>query len=240
MKEIIDEIPETELPGERVVLRVLHEPDAAGLYRLIDASREHLSRFLPWPPDCNSVEYVMDRLETWVMQAQMGNGTCWGIFEKTAGGDNLAGCIFIGWVHPEHRSATISYWLGQNFTGRGLATEALNLLCKFCFEALKLNRLEITAAVENKASVYSVANTLKGGINIYKKIEIEDPLKPNYNMERDELCWAYYNMSGDITIASLPSVTAADNGKTLMVVNGVWTLVSPSTIYVGTGTPSSQ
>ena len=56
MKEIIDEIPETELPGERVVLRVLHEPDAAGLYRLIDASREHLSRFLPWPPDCNSVE----------------------------------------------------------------------------------------------------------------------------------------------------------------------------------------
>ena len=46
--------------------------------------------------------------------------------------------------------------------------------------------------------------------------------------------------SGDITIASLPSVTAADNGKTLMVVNGVWTLVSPSTIYVGTGTPSSQ
>ena len=74
-------------------------------------------------------------------------------FEKTAGGDNLAGCIFIGWVHPEHRSATISYWLGQNFTGRGLATEALNLLCKFCFEALKLNRLEITAAVENKASI---------------------------------------------------------------------------------------
>ena len=39
-------------------------------------------------------------------------------------------------------------------------------------------------AVENKASVYSVANTLKGGINIYKKIEIEDPLKPNYNMEQ--------------------------------------------------------
>ena len=150
---ILDEIPETELPGERVVLRVLHEPDAAGLYRLIDASREHLSRFLPWPPDCNSVEDVMDRLETWEMQAQMGNGACWGIFEKTAGGDNLAGCIFIGWVHPEHRSATISYWLGQNFTGRGLATESLNLLCKFCFDTLGLNRLEITAAVQNYASI---------------------------------------------------------------------------------------
>ena len=95
----------------------------------------------------------MDRLETWEMQAQMGNGACWGIFEKTASGDNLAGCIFIGWVHPEHRSATISYWLGQNFTGRGLATESLNLLCNFCFETLGLNRLEITAAVQNYASI---------------------------------------------------------------------------------------
>ena len=150
---ILDEIPETELPGERVVLRALHEPEAAELYRLIDASRGHLAQFLPWPPDCNSVEDVIDRLETWEMQAQMGNGACWGIFEKTVGGDNLAGCIFIGWVHLEHRSATISYWLGQGFTGRGLATEALNLLCKFCFETLGLNRLEITAAVENKASI---------------------------------------------------------------------------------------
>ena len=149
----LEEIPETELPGERVVLRVLHEPDAAGLYRLIDASREHLSRFLPWPPDCNSVEDVMDRLETWEMQAQMGNGACWGVFEKTASGDNLAGCIFIGWVHPEHCSATISYWLGQNFTGRGIATESLAILSRFCFKTLGLNRLEITAAVQNHASI---------------------------------------------------------------------------------------
>ena len=153
MNELLEEIPETELPGERVVLRVLHEPDAAGLYRLIDASREHLSRFLPWPPDCNSVEDVMDRLETWEMQAQMGNGACWGIFEKTAGGDNLAGCIFIGWVHLEHRSATVSYWLGQAFTGRGLATESLAILSRFCFKTLGLNRLEITAAVQNHASI---------------------------------------------------------------------------------------
>ena len=150
---ILDEIPETELPGEQVILRLLHEPDAAELYRLIDVSREHLSQFLPWPPDCNSEEDVVSRLETWEMQAQMGNGGCWGIFEKTDGGNVLAGCIFIGWVHPEHCSATVSYWLGQDFIGRGLATEALNLLSRFCFLELGLNRLEITAAVENTPSI---------------------------------------------------------------------------------------
>ena len=153
MNELLEEIPETELPGERVVLRPLHEPDVAVLYRLIDSSREHLERFLPWPPDCRSEEDVVSRLETWEMQAQMGNGACWGIFEKTTGGDNLAGCIFIGWVHLEHRSATVSYWLGQAFTGRGLATESLAILSRFCFKTLGLNRLEITAAVQNHASI---------------------------------------------------------------------------------------
>ena len=153
MNELLDEIPETELPGERVVLRPLHEPDAAVLYRLIDSSREHLERFLPWPPDCRSEEDVISRLETWEMQAQMGNGACWGIFERTSKGFELAGCIFIGWVHLEHRSATVSYWLGQAFTGRGLATESLAILSRFCFKTLGLNRLEITAAVQNHASI---------------------------------------------------------------------------------------
>ena len=37
----------------------------------------------------------------------------------------------------------------------------------------------------------------------------------------------------------LPAVTAADNGKILMVVNGQWALVNPTTIYTGSGTPSS-
>lgn len=41
-------------------------------------------------------------------------------------------------------------------------------------------------------------------------------------------------------IETLPTVTSTDNGKVLQVVNGEWTLVSPSTIYSGTGTPSNS
>lgn len=46
--------------------------------------------------------------------------------------------------------------------------------------------------------------------------------------------------SGNIEISGLPQVSAIDNGKILMVVNGAWALVSPSTIYTGSGTPSSS
>ena len=46
------------------------------------------------------------------------------------------------------------------------------------------------------------------------------------------------NTSINIPVNDLPSVTTADNGKCLRVVNGAWTLVSPQTIYTGDGTPS--
>ena len=46
--------------------------------------------------------------------------------------------------------------------------------------------------------------------------------------------------TGAVTVNGLPAVTSADNGKVLMVVNGVWTLVSPVTLYSGSGTPANS
>ena len=40
--------------------------------------------------------------------------------------------------------------------------------------------------------------------------------------------------------STLPSVTAADNGKVLMVVDGAWAAVMPATVYTGTDMPLSS
>lgn len=40
-------------------------------------------------------------------------------------------------------------------------------------------------------------------------------------------------------VDGLPSVSVADNGKILMVSGGNWTVVTPASIYTGTGTPSN-
>ena len=149
----LDEVPIKPLGGTKVVLRGIGPGNCREMYGKIAESRDHLAEFLPWPLDCGSPEDVESRLETWDMQSQMGNGGCWGIFERKGTALELAGCIFIGWIHPEHRSATVSYWLFLPYVGRGLATEALELMCRYCFEELGLNRLEITAAVENAKSI---------------------------------------------------------------------------------------
>ena len=176
MENFLDEIPDEELRGERVTLRLLHEGDAPALFSLIDGSREFLARHLPWPAECTCVEDVESRIDSWEIQAQMANGACWGIFAKGAGSSQsagslrpadglvpassqqhasdlqLAGVIILGWIQAAHLSASVSYWLGECFTGRGLATDALKILSHFAFNRLGLNRLEISASVTNKAS----------------------------------------------------------------------------------------
>ena len=147
-----------EIDGERVVLRPLGEADASSLFELIDQSRDFLSEHLPWPDECRSAEDVASRIEAWDMQAQMANGACWGIFEKIPAEksgepphEKIAGCIMLGWVQWKHRSATVSYWLGESYCGRGLATEALLLAASEAF-AMGLNRLELSASVNNPKS----------------------------------------------------------------------------------------
>lgn len=154
MENFLDEIPDEELRGERVTLRLLHEGDAPALFSLIDGSREFLARHLPWPAECTCVEDVESRIDSWEIQAQMANGACWGIFAKGAGSLNseLAGVIILGWIQAAHLSASVSYWLGECFTGRGLATDALKILSHFAFNRLGLNRLEISASVTNAKS----------------------------------------------------------------------------------------
>ena len=141
-----------EIVGEQVVLRPLGEADAQSLFELIDESREFLQEHLPWPEECTLVDNVASRIDSWNLQAQMANGACWGIFEKGANADlKIAGCIMLGWVQWKNRSATVSYWLGQKFCGRGLATEALLLVAGESF-AMGLNRLELTSSVNNPKS----------------------------------------------------------------------------------------
>ena len=151
MEDFLDEIPVDELVGERVVLRSLDERDCNDLYAVIDRSRAFLSEHLPWPSDCRSADDVASRVESWQMQAQMGNGACWGIFEKAGDCLRVAGCIIVGWVQWAHRSATVSYWLGENFTGRGLATESLKLVSQKLF-SIGINRIELSAAENNPKS----------------------------------------------------------------------------------------
>ena len=56
------------------------------------------------------------------------------------------GNIKIGPIHPHYSHADISYFIGEKrYWHRGIATEAIELICRFGFEDLHLHRIEAGA-----------------------------------------------------------------------------------------------
>jgi RimJ/RimL family protein N-acetyltransferase len=55
--------------------------------------------------------------------------------------------------HEVHRyTATLGYWLGQDFWGRGIMTEAVAAFTDFCFENFPLRRISAEVFANNPAS----------------------------------------------------------------------------------------
>jgi [ribosomal protein S5]-alanine N-acetyltransferase len=71
--------------------------------------------------------------------------------ENAAG--QVVGSIGLHFKHDvSHRSAEIGYWLGQQFWGQGLATEALQALTDYGFATYKLARIYALVFAWNPAS----------------------------------------------------------------------------------------
>ncbi|WP_205511232.1 GNAT family N-acetyltransferase [Longitalea arenae] len=74
---------------------------------------------------------------------------CWAIFEGSA----LAGVISLTQQEDIYRhSAEIGYWLGSDFRGRGISTEAIGLVCRYAFDQLNIVRIFAHVFEHNHAS----------------------------------------------------------------------------------------
>lgn len=152
------------LKGSRVTLVGLRERDsegndgpmsAAAVLALVQESEDFLAEHLPWVRGVTQTD-IAKRIRSWVFAEQYGQGGCWGIFENEGGVYNAASAKLAGFIMLEanvkNHSANLSYWLSKKYTGRGLATEALQLLSRFAFDVLHLNRLELSVSVYNEKS----------------------------------------------------------------------------------------
>ncbi len=119
------------------------------LYRLIRENREHLGRWLPWAEDVSSPRDTEDFIARTIVQDAQGRGTHHCIFfhGRIAG---VAGFHPIRWPS---RTGELGYWLGRDFTGRGLVTEACVVLLGMAFQEMDLNRMEIRCAAGNTRSI---------------------------------------------------------------------------------------
>ena len=134
--------------GRSLELRPLNLRDAKALCALVEANRERLRRWLPWPDANRSVLDSRAFILRVRAQARTGRAQSFGLWWK----DQLVGVAGFVWIDPANHSAGIGYWLAQEAEGQGLMTAAVTALLRHGFRSLKLNRIEIRAGVRNRRS----------------------------------------------------------------------------------------
>ncbi|MCL5267128.1 MAG: GNAT family N-acetyltransferase [Bacteroidetes bacterium] len=134
--------------GAKTILRSVDLDDAGRLFSIIENSREHLQRWLPWIDFVHSVEDERHIVEQWIYDMQMKTAIHLCItFE-----DNVVGFISTHQIDWINQRTSVGYWVAQSSIKMNFATEATAVLLNHLFENLKLHRVFIQAATENAAS----------------------------------------------------------------------------------------
>lgn len=140
---------------ERILLTPIDPADGPELWTVVDQSRWHLERWLPWVPFNNTPEASQRYAEACAADWDSGRAVRFGIRDK--GTHALLGVVGLDSCVHLHRSCELGYWLRLDVTGRGLMTEAANECVDFALKRLGVHRVRCAAATDNYGSLRVIA-----------------------------------------------------------------------------------
>ncbi|HVM35606.1 MAG TPA: GNAT family protein [Actinomycetota bacterium] len=142
-----------KMTAEDVMLRPLTLSDTDALFELRRNDRTYLE---PWEPRRSESFWTFDAQQALIeadrRAAAEDRAYALGVFlpdeERLVGRVALSNIVRASW-----QNATLGYFIGQHFTGRGLATQAVRLVLQVAFENLSLHRVQAAAMPRNSASI---------------------------------------------------------------------------------------
>lgn len=136
------------LSGRRIDLRRLTPADAPALFEVF--GDPEVTRFWSTPPlvDLAAARELLAEVRRAYGERRL---FCWGIVRREDGG--LIGTCTLAGLDRTHRRSEIGFALGRAAWGRGLATEAVEVLLHFAFETLDLHRVEADVDPGNAPSL---------------------------------------------------------------------------------------
>jgi ribosomal-protein-serine acetyltransferase len=140
---------------ERLLLTPIDPADGPELWTVVDQSRWHLERWLPWVPFNSSLEASQRYAEACSADWDSGRAVRFGIRDRTS--HALFGVVGLDSCLHLHRSCELGYWLRLDAIGRGVMTEAARACVNFALERLTVHRIRCAAATDNYASLRVIA-----------------------------------------------------------------------------------
>ena len=133
---------------DEIELRLLQMRNASEVFALVDADRDFLREWLPWVDNHRDVADTKSFIGEALEQFALGEAIHVGIWYEGI----FAGVIGFHRINIDNHVGEIGYWLGEVYQGKGIMTRACRAMVAYGFSELKLNRIEICCASENRKS----------------------------------------------------------------------------------------
>lgn len=161
------------IDGEGVYLRAPELRDYQEWADLRDASRDFLSPWEPtWAQDETSRGSFRYKLRRYAEDAR--DDKAYALFVFREDDDALVGGVTLSNLRRGvAQMASLGYWAGERFSGRGYTTAAVRAVVRYAFEDLDLHRVEAACQPDNVASrrvLEKAGFTHEGAARAYLKI----------------------------------------------------------------------
>jgi ribosomal-protein-serine acetyltransferase len=143
-----DTMAKERIVTEGVQLELLAEHHAPLLLELVNKNRVTLRQWLPWVGHMQTVDNFTNYIRRCHEQLQAGTDISYVIKVE----DRIAGRIGLHHIDRQNKTGAIGYWIGEEFSGRGIVTKACQEMIKLAFEETGLHRIEIKCATGNYKS----------------------------------------------------------------------------------------
>ncbi len=147
------------LMTDRLVLRKFDLEDAEYMYKNW-ASEEEVVKFLTWPAH-KTVNVSRNILSEWVKSYEENSYYQWAIVLKEYDNQPI-GTISVVKYDNNTKSVEVGYCIGTKFWGKGIVSEAFEVVIKFLIEEVGVNRIEAKCDTKNHSSAkVMIKNGLK-------------------------------------------------------------------------------
>jgi ribosomal-protein-serine acetyltransferase len=138
------------LVGPSLVLRLPGAGDVVPFWEAVRESVSELSRWMAWCHEGYSREEARAWLQTCAGARDRAEAFDFLVTDRVTGA--LLGACALNHIDHGNRRANLGYWVRTSARGRGVATEAAAMAVHYGLAELGFGRIEIVAAVANRAS----------------------------------------------------------------------------------------
>lgn len=141
--------PDFQIISSRLVLKLIEPDQTQTLCHAIQQSPS-LHQWVDW---CRA-DFSAKEAERFLLATRLnwvkGEAYGFGVFRRSD--DQLLGMVAINEMYHTFNMVSLGYWIADAHQGNGYGSEALQALIHFCFEKLKVTRVEIVCDPANLPS----------------------------------------------------------------------------------------